>query len=85
VRPYRERYFEVIAQVWAGRSAEMASMVASALYPGQFIEARTIELTEDFLARADLPAGLRRVVTEGRDGVERALRCQACDAAEVRE
>ena len=79
-RPFRDRYFEVIGQVWDTRSAEMAGMVATALYPGLLVEPETVSRTNEYLAAGDLPAGLRRVLTEGRDGVERALRCQARDA-----
>ena len=79
-RPFRDRYFEVIGQVWATRSAEMAGMVATALYPGLLVEPETVQVTNDHLAAGDLPVGLRRIITEGRDGVERALRCQARDA-----
>ncbi len=80
MRPYRSRYFEVVRGIWESRSTEMAGMVASALYPGLLIEQETVDLTNAFLAEGDIPAGLRRVVTEGRDGVERALRCQARDS-----
>ncbi|MCU0301408.1 MAG: aminopeptidase N [Candidatus Nanopelagicales bacterium] len=81
LRPYRERYFEVVREVWSTRSVEMAATVATALYPGMLVEEETLRATEAFLAADGLPAGLRRIVTEGRDGVERALRCQAADAA----
>ena len=79
-RPFRDRYFAVIGDVWETRSAEMAGMLATALYPGLLVEAETVNLTNEFLATEGLPTGLRRVITEGRDGVERALRCQARDA-----
>jgi aminopeptidase N len=79
-RPFRTRYFEVVRDVWETRSAEMAGMVATALYPGLLVEPETVRITNDFLAANDLPAGLRRIITEGRDGVERSLRCQARDA-----
>jgi aminopeptidase N len=80
VRPYRDRYFEVVREVWGARSVEMAATVATALYPHLLIEEETLQATEAFLAANALPAGLRRIVTEGRDGVERALRCRAVDA-----
>jgi aminopeptidase N len=79
-RPFRARYFEVVRQVWDTRSAEMAGMVVTSLYPGLLVEPETVRITNDFLAAHDLPAGLRRILTEGRDGVERSLRCQARDA-----
>jgi aminopeptidase N len=83
VRPYRDRYFEVIREVWGARSVEMAAGVATALYPHLLIEAQTLAATEAFLAQDGLPAGLRRIVGESRDGIERALRCRARDAAEA--
>ncbi len=80
-RPFRQPYFDVITGLWQRRSADMGVLIANSLYPGLLIEQETVDLTEAFLTRDDLPAGLRRVVTEGRDGVERALRCQARDLA----
>lgn len=58
----------------------MAGMLATALYPGLLVEPETVAMTDEFLATAGLPTGLRRIVVEGRDGVQRALRCQARDA-----
>jgi aminopeptidase N len=55
-------------------------MVATALYPGLLVEPETVAVSSEFLSAVDLPAGLRRIITEGRDGVERSLRCQARDA-----
>ena len=56
-------------------------MVATALYPGLLIEPETVSVTNDVPRRATTcPPGLRRILTEGRDGVERSLRCQARDA-----
>ena len=78
-RPYRARYFEVVEDIWDSRSTEMGSMLASALYPMLLVEQETVELTRAFLSRAGLPNGLRRVVSEGLDGVERALRCKERD------
>ncbi len=79
-RPLRARYFAEVQEVWATRGGEMAALVATALYPGLLVEPTTVELTEEFLADDDLPSGLRRIVVEGRDGVQRALRCRARDA-----
>ncbi len=79
-RPLRARYFAEVREVWANRGGEMAAMVATALYPGLLVETQTVELSDEFLTAEDLPSGLRRIVVEGRDGVRRALRCQARDA-----
>ncbi len=79
-RPFRDRYFDVVEKVWATRSSEMSWLIATMLYPGLLIEAETVRVTNKFLESPDLPTGLRRIITEARDGVERSLRCQARDA-----
>ena len=79
-RPYRDRYFEVIRDVWDNRSSEMAGMLAAGLYPSLLVEQETVDRTDEFLASTTLPHGLHRVIAEARDGVQRALRCQARDA-----
>ncbi len=79
-RPFRDRFFADARGIWTSRSTEMGTLIVASLYPGLLVEPETVEATNAFLAADDLPHGLRRVVVEGRDGVERALRCQAADA-----
>ena len=45
------------------------------------IEERTLAEADAFLAGEDVPAPLRRLVSEGRDGVARALWARKRDAA----
>jgi aminopeptidase N len=40
-----------------------------------------LRAADDYIARSDPPAALHRILTEGRDDVARALRCQQRDAA----
>ncbi len=47
----------------------------------QIVEPEILAATKEFLQRDDIPAGARRLVDEGRDGLERSLRAQASDAA----
>ncbi|MEE1928365.1 aminopeptidase N [Streptomyces sp. TRM 70351] len=83
--PYTERYFEALAGVWEARSHEMAQQIAVGLYPAVQISPATLEATDAWLASASGgSAALRRLVTESRAGVERALRAQAADAAAAR-
>ncbi|MEU6402290.1 aminopeptidase N [Streptomyces sp. NPDC046985] len=79
--PYAERYFEVLKGVWDARSHEMAQQIAIGLYPSEQVSEDTLELTDAWLASAEPSAALRRLVSESRSGVERALRAQAADAA----
>ncbi len=80
LQPFVDRYFEVIDDVWSRRSIEVAQKVVVGLYPSWAVDQRTVEKTADWEA-GDHPAALRRLVSEGRAGVERALRARVADAA----
>ncbi|MBA3618948.1 MAG: aminopeptidase N [Acidothermales bacterium] len=80
LRPYVDRYFAAIPKVWASRSNEMAQNVVVGLYPAIFVEEETLAASDRFVAELDPPPALRRLVLEGRAGVERALRAQERDA-----
>jgi len=79
--PYRDRYFQVVHDVWNRRTSEVAQNVAIGLYPTWDCSPDTVRATDSFLSAPDteLPAALRRLVNEGRDGVVRALRARDCD------
>ncbi|MGW3551933.1 aminopeptidase N [Streptomyces griseoincarnatus] len=79
--PYTDKYFEALADVWASRSHEMAQQIAVGLYPGIQVSGEILDRTDAWLASAEPNAALRRLVSESRAGVERALRAQAADAA----
>ncbi|MFH9893479.1 aminopeptidase N [Streptomyces luteogriseus] len=79
--PYAERYFEVVKDIWESRSHEMAQQIAVGLYPVVQVSQETLDRTDAWLASAEPTAALRRLVSESRAGVERALRAQRADAA----
>ncbi|MFK4146416.1 aminopeptidase N [Streptomyces sp. NPDC004065] len=79
--PYTERYFEVVKDIWESRSHEMAQQIAVGLYPAIQVSEDTLRRTDEWLASAEPNAALRRLVSESRAGVERALKAQAADAA----
>ncbi|MEV5243410.1 aminopeptidase N [Streptomyces cinnamoneus] len=81
IAPYAEKYFAVVKDVWAKRSHEMAQQIAVGLFPALQISQATLDATDAWLASAEPNAALRRLVTESRAGVERALKAQAADAA----
>ncbi|MBV9515465.1 MAG: ERAP1-like C-terminal domain-containing protein, partial [Mycobacteriaceae bacterium] len=76
--PFTSRYFEAIAGVWERRSSEVAQTVVIGLYPGWDISTSAVAAAEGFLA-LDNPPALRRLVIEGKAGVERALKARAFD------
>jgi aminopeptidase N len=79
--PYVERYFSDIRALWERRPGEIAKNAVEYLFP-KIVEQRTVDAADAWLADATTPAPLRRLVSEGRDGVARALRARQRDAAE---
>ncbi|WP_149830437.1 aminopeptidase N [Streptomyces tailanensis] len=79
--PYADKYFAVVKDIWDSRSHEIAQQIAIGLYPTIQVSAETLTKTDTWLASADPNAALRRLVSESRAGVERALKAQAADAA----
>jgi aminopeptidase N len=77
--PYRDRYFEALPRIWEQRTSEMAQDLTMGLYPAILVDAATLSATDAFLAGTSLKSAAVRLVSEGRDGVARALRCQARD------
>jgi aminopeptidase N len=78
--PYTEKYFEVVKDIWESRSHEIAQQIAVGLYPAIQVSQETLERTDAWLASAEPGAALRRLVSEARSGIERALKAQAADA-----
>ncbi|WP_369236654.1 aminopeptidase N [Streptomyces sp. R21] len=79
--PYTDRFFEVVKDIWESRSHEIAQQIAVGLYPAVQVSEDTLAKTDAWLASAEPNAALRRLISESRSGVERALRAQAADAA----
>ncbi len=79
---YREKYFEVVGDVWRNWSSAMAQDFVSGVYAVGPVSRETVEMTDAYIGAADPPAALRRLLLEGRDDVLRALRCQDRDRQE---
>ncbi|MES9587638.1 aminopeptidase N [Streptomyces sp. NPDC093108] len=79
--PYAEKFFAAVKGVWDSRSHEMAQQVAIGLYPTLQVSQATLDATDAWLSATEPGAALRRLVSESRSGVERALKAQAADAA----
>ncbi|HET7304137.1 MAG TPA: aminopeptidase N [Segeticoccus sp.] len=82
---YAERYFDVIARLWASRPIEIAGRLVVGLYPSRRRLAAGQEPADNEVVvrsrqwlteHPDAPAGLRRLVIEQLDHLERALRAQ---------
>jgi aminopeptidase N len=79
IEPYRPEYFAAAGPVWRDWSSAMAQDFVSGLYAVCPLDAKTVALTDTYIATENPPAALDRLLTEGRDDTLRALRCQARD------
>jgi aminopeptidase N len=77
--PYTSRYFEDIDDVWARRTSERAQTVVIGLYPSWAVEQATVDASDAWLADESKPSALRRLVSEGRAGIVRALAARDFD------
>jgi aminopeptidase N len=83
LKPFGVRYFAAIRGIWERRSSEVAQTVVIGLYPSWDISDDGIAAADAFLADPKLPAALRRLVLEGRAGIERSLRARQFDGGAV--
>ncbi|MFJ4599057.1 aminopeptidase N [Streptomyces griseoluteus] len=79
--PYTDRYFDSVKSAWDSRSHEMAQQIAVGLYPSVQVSEETLRKTDAWLTSVDPTPALRRLISESRAGVERALKAQRADAA----
>ncbi|MCZ2847308.1 aminopeptidase N [Modestobacter sp. VKM Ac-2978] len=77
---YVDRYFADIRGLWERRPGEIAKNAVEYLFP-KVVEERTLAAADAWLTDQDAPAPLRRLVSEGRDGIARALWARKRDAA----
>ena len=76
--PYVQRYFESIDEVWQRRSSERAQPTVIGLFPSWAVTDETVTAADAWLA-GERPAALRRLVSEGRAGIVRALAARGFD------
>ena len=81
LEPFTATYFQAIGGLWERRSSEVAQTVVVGLYPSWDVSPAGLAAADKFLG-GELPAALRRLVLEGRAGVERAVRARAFDGAD---
>lgn len=78
---YVDPYFDLLLQFWGKKSYEVASSFVSGMYPIYLTNQSTLDKTISWLNTTgkDGQAGLRRLVSEGRDSLSRALKVQELD------
>ena len=81
LRPYAGRYFDALAPIWRDRNLELALAFARMMYPGLLVDEDVVEMTDRYLDAGAASGPIGRLLVEGRDGVQRALRARARDRA----
>jgi len=78
---YVDPYFDLLLETWGKKSYEVASKFVMGMYPTFITTQATLDKTITWLNTTgkDGQAGLVRLVSEGRDALERALKVQAKD------
>jgi aminopeptidase N len=77
--PYVEPYFANVGRFWEERTRDEALSIIRGLFPGTLIGPDVIDATAGVLADDRLPGPVRRILLEGKDGMERAMRARAAD------
>jgi aminopeptidase N len=80
IAPYVEQFFSAAGDVWAHRTNEMAQQWVNGMFPRWHIDQATIDRADAYLREAE-PMPLRKLLTDGRDNMARALRARERDAA----
>ncbi|MBA3989609.1 MAG: aminopeptidase N [Propionibacteriales bacterium] len=80
LRPYLERYLTAAESIWETRGVHHASTVLSHMFPREVATQETLATTDAWLAASKGNPAARRLVSEGRADVARALAAQAYDA-----
>ena len=79
MKPFVDRYFEALLPTWNEQSYEMASNIATGLFPIMVTTQETLDKTKAWLAQENIPSALHRLVAEQRDALQRALNAQSFD------
>ncbi|WGW12533.1 aminopeptidase N [Saxibacter everestensis] len=76
IQDYVGRYFDMLEPVWSSRSIEISRRLVAGLFPHWAADkARAAHRAQSWLdGHQEAPAGLRRLIIEGRDELERAQR-----------
>jgi aminopeptidase N len=71
-------YFDALLPIWERRGPDVGMSFTDMLYP---VGDGAVPLTDAYLSREpSVPAPIRRLLLEGRDGALRGARARACDA-----
>ncbi|MPZ62106.1 MAG: aminopeptidase N [Propionibacteriales bacterium] len=78
--PYVDRYLDLASTIWEDRGVQMATSVLTWMFPRSLANAEILAKVTRWLDSTNANPAARRLVSEGRADLERALRVQSRDA-----
>ena len=81
LEPYAARYLQVLPKIWKDRDIEVALAIGRMMFPTVVVGEETIAAVDRYLSGEDVPGPIRRILLEGKDNMQRAMRGRAADAA----
>ena len=83
--PYVKKYHAMLTTLWGSRTHAIAQSVVLGFYPVMLASRELVDASQDWLdANSEANPALRRVVSENRDGVARALAAQQRDTQRIK-
>jgi aminopeptidase N len=79
--PYAAKYFEILPQMFAGRSELVRMLLCPALFPYYAVSPDLLARIEDFLSQPGHDPAMNRIVIEGRYRVRKALESRALESS----
>ena len=80
LQDYLPKFLGTADTIWEERGVYVASTILGYMYPTSMATQETLDITDAWLATSPANPAARRLVSEGRDDVARALAAQAKDA-----
>jgi len=77
--PYATRYFEEVPSFWQKFGPDEAIVLTRRLFPRLFVKEDVLQAAERLLQDSKLSYEARRILMEGKDEIQRALKAMACD------
>src|SRR5438270_1308478 len=81
LEPYRARYFPALNTIWKERDIEVTLAFGRMMFPTVLVGEDSVTATDECLSVVELPGPIRRILIEGKDNMQRAMRGRALDAA----
>jgi aminopeptidase N len=75
-----QAYFDSLLPIWESWVIEEALGFVGSMYPHTIVTSSVVELTDTWLAGAEVPGPIRRSLLESQDDLKRALRARTFNA-----